>query len=268
MKPHPNPMYFISWGQGLQSTTLGVMSVFGDIKKVDSIIAADTMWEHSYTYKIRDWYINWFIEHGMRVDIVNNGNIKDVDLDRVMLPLWDSKSKMYIRRQCTFHFKISPIRNKIREILEVSPTNTGRTKKGSAILYLGISYEEAGRMKESDRAYIINQYPLVDMKFTRQDCTNYLKEKNLPVPPKSACVHCPFQGKERWLNLKKNYPNEWKEAVEFDNKIRIPSIGLRKGGFEDSKMYLWKGLKSLEEEDFESIVKDEEEICDEGYCFI
>jgi len=64
-----NPKHFISWGCGVQSTTLCVMSALGDIKKVDHIITADTGWERSVTYNIRDWYIDWLRKHGLSVHI-------------------------------------------------------------------------------------------------------------------------------------------------------------------------------------------------------
>jgi hypothetical protein len=269
MKSVENPYRFVSWGCGVQSTTLCVMSTMNLIPRVDAVITADTLWEHSYTYKIRDLYKNWLEEREIRVEIVNNGDIR-IPTEHANLPLWTSKSGAPLRRQCTGEYKIVPIRRKIRELCGISQLNVGRTKRGLAVLYLGISYDEAERMRDSDRNYIINEYPLVDMKITRQDCIEFLKKCNLSVPMKSACVICPYQGAERWQYIKENYPDEFKQAVEYDKLIREPSISMSKRGHGDLKLYLWKKLKPLDDEDFTQYIKENDynDICDSGYCFI
>ena len=42
-------MKFISWGGGVQSTTMAVMSALGDLEPVDAVIFADTGWEREAT---------------------------------------------------------------------------------------------------------------------------------------------------------------------------------------------------------------------------
>ena len=268
MKPHPNPKHIISWGLGLQSTTLCVMSAFGDygIRKVDYIITSDTLFEHSYSYKIRNFYLDYLNNLGMEVHVVNNGDIKNVG-DHNNLPLWTDKGSP-LKRQCTGYFKIIPIRRKTRELIGVSKSNTGRTKKGSVIMYLGITYDESERVKESNRNYIINYFPLVDLKFTRQDCVDYLKKRNLPIPNKSCCIHCPYQGTKQWEFIKNNYPNDFKLAVDYDRNIRKPTKSMLSRGLYSGNLYLWQKSKPLDEVDFSKLLESKEEICDEGYCFI
>jgi hypothetical protein len=268
MKLNPNPKYFISWGLGVQSTTLCVMSALEDfgIKKVDHIITADTKFEHSYTGENKDFYVKWLEEHGMKVYTVNNGNAEEIGKNN-LLPLWTDKGAP-LRRMCTFEYKISPIRNKIRELLGVSASNTGRTRKGSAILYLGISYDEAERMSDSDREYIINQYPLIDIKFTRQMCLEYLESKRLPLPKKSCCINCPFQGAKQWRFVKDNYPEDFQKAVEYDRKIRKPSKAILDRGIYSGDLYIWKKHIPLEKANFDSLAEDKLDACDSGYCFV
>jgi hypothetical protein len=261
-----NPKYFVSWGAGVQSTALGVMSCLGKVRKVDAIITAELFWEHSYTYKIKDFYSKFFEEHGIPVYTVSKGNIREESLVRMTLPIWSSNGGP-LRRQCTGDFKIEPIRRKIRELCGLSLSNTGRTRKNSAIMYLGISLDEYTRMKVSDRDWIMNSYPLVDLKITREDCINYLKELNLPVPNKSCCIGCPYKKLKDWKFLKENYPTEFEDAVEYDKLIRN---GINPGqGFENMKYYLVKGTTPLGEIDFNTVEKEnKEEICDSGYCWI
>ncbi len=264
-----NPKYVISWGCGVQSTTLCVMSALGDIKKADYIITADTGWERSVTYQVRDWYINWLNKRGMNIYIVQEGNILADNKDHSDLPLWYKKNKAPLQRQCTAHYKITPIRRKVRELMGLRQDNKGRTKKDSAIMMLGISMDESQRMSDSNRAWVKNDYPLIDLKMSRADCINYLKEKGLPVPPKSACIGCPYTGADRWLELKTKYPEEFLQAVEFDRSIRRPQERMLKRGFTED-LFVWKKCVPLDEEDFEKYVNENSlsDLCDSGYCWI
>lgn len=268
MQNQKNPKTFLSWGKSLQSTTLGVMAVKG-LFKLDGIITADTHWEHSYTNEIEKYYTEYFQQNGIPVYVVSGGNIKLESVDKPEIPYFTSPSGAPLRRQCTNEYKIQPCRRKIRELLGARPEGWGRIRKGSAKLLLGISYDEAERMKDSTASYIINEFPLVDMKFTRKLCVEYLENLGLPVPRKSSCICCPYQGAERWWDLKQNFPQDWADVVEFDNLHRNPPEQMLKRGH-DCKLYLWKKLNPLEEVDWTSILEksDEKDICDSGYCFV
>lgn len=262
-----NPIRVISWGYGIQSTTLAVMSVLGMIDKVDYIIAADTGWEKNQTYKAKEWYTNWLEERGQKVYTVSAGSIKDdIMLPHANIPFYTKPSGAPLQRQCTPHYKIEPIRRFLREILGTGKTG-GRIKKNSVYCLLGISLDEFKRMKDSTVTYIKNVYPLVDMGITRDGCVTILKENNLPVPPKSACIICPYTNNKRWLDLKLNSPEEFNDAVEFDKVIREPSQYMKDKGIVSS-LYLHKSLQPLDEVDFESMVSNLDDVCDSGYCFV
>lgn len=262
-----DPKYFISWGCGVQSTALSVMSALGKIKKVDAIITADTGWERQITYEIRNWYLEW-LKDKIPTYIVSNGNIQtDANKDHSDLPLWYGKQGAPLRRQCTAYYKIEPIRRKIRELCGLRADNKGRTRKNTAILYLGISTDEAKRMSDSNRTWIKNEYPLIDLGMSRKDCQDYLLGLGLPLPPKSACVCCPFTSTDRWLNLKNTSPNEWADAVEFDEKIRIPPERMLKRGFTEN-CFLWSKKKPLKELELVEEIDPLNDVCDSGYCFV
>ena len=55
---------------------------------------------------------------------------------------------------------------------------------------------------------------------TRQDCVKWLLAHDLEVPPKSACVFCPFQNKERWREVYQSRNGDWDKAVAVDEAIR------------------------------------------------
>ena len=75
-------------------------------------------------------------------------------------------------------------------------------------------------MKSSDAKYIINHFPLVDMRMSRTDCITWLESRDLDVPPKSTCVFCPYHSPEFWKKLKAANGPDWQHAIEVDNAIR------------------------------------------------
>lgn len=59
-------------------------------------------------------------------------------------------------------------------------------------MLLGISFDEIERIKQPNVQYYSHVYPLVDMRLTRRDCVEIIRDAGLPVPHKSACWFCPF----------------------------------------------------------------------------
>ena len=59
-------------------------------------------------------------------------------------------------------------------------------------------------MRTSDRKYITNCYPLVDLKLTREQLLEIIKSKGYELPVKSGCFFCPFNTKKRWIDLRNN----------------------------------------------------------------
>jgi hypothetical protein len=117
--------------------------------------------------------------------------------------------KGQIRRQCTSRWKIAPIRRYMQ-------TN----RNGESVeLWLGISTDEALRMKPSGVKYITNRWPLIELDMRRKDCEAWLIAHGLEVPPKSACTFCPYRNTKEWQHIKAT-PEDWKEAVEIDRAIR------------------------------------------------
>ena len=55
------------------------------------------------------------------------------------------------------------------------------------------------------------------MGMSRDDVTHWLIDRGLDVPPRSACIICPFQTDDEWRSLT---DDEFEQAVEIDNQIR------------------------------------------------
>lgn len=123
-----------------------------------------------------------------------------------------------IRRQCTKEYKIEVIRKKCRELLGYKPRQ--RIPEGSVTQWIGISLDEYQRMRTSQDKWIVLRYPLIEKEMTRMDCLAWLERHGYPRPPKSSCIGCPYRDNHSWLDMKRNRPEEWAQAVEIDQKIR------------------------------------------------
>lgn len=93
---------------------------------------------------------------------------------------------------------------------------------------LGISLDEAHRMRDSGVGYIRHVFPLVDLGMTRRDCQRWLADHGWSQVPKSACIGCPFHSDRQWIELRERSPEEWADAVAFDRAIRYGNV--RAGG--------------------------------------
>lgn len=206
-------MIAISLGWGVQSFTLAAMSALGVLPRVDVAIHADTRHERSDTYSFAAKYTSWLEDRGIRVVTVYNPITAPIDdWGGVFIPAFTSNGKTdgQLRRQCTGRWKIAPM----REWLQAN-------RNGSQVeQWLGISTDEYQRMRDSDVKYISNRYPLIDMRYSRYDCTRWLYHHDLDIPPKSACVFCPFHNQGAWIDLKHSGNDDWSKAVEVDEAIR------------------------------------------------
>ena len=63
-------------------------------------------------------------------------------------------------------------------------------------------------------------YPLADEKWTRAKCLDWLATAGFPNVPRSACICCPYHTDREWRAMKEHQPDEFAEAIVFDEKIR------------------------------------------------
>ena len=212
-------MKIISLGWGVQSMTLAVMAALGDIEPVDYAIHSDTTHERTDTYIYADKYTKWLEDRGVKVVTVSDKSaatkIGSVDeYGGVFIPAFthslEDEVNGTLRRQCTGRWKIAPMRRMIQKLRNGEPVEQ----------WLGISLDEVQRMKPSDVKYITNRYPLIERKMSRWDCKLYLERNGIEIPPRSACVFCPFHSRAEWRDIRDNAPEDWDKAVKIDHAIR------------------------------------------------
>lgn len=234
--PTGNVVYrALSLGAGVQSSVLALLLSRSDPRlvewgypKPDAAVFADTGWEPEYVYR----HLNWLEEElDYPLIRVSDGSLKtNLKQGRTVsghrfvdVPLFtrdENGKKGMLRRQCTTHYKIKPI---YREIRKRAGGKRGRRfpKDTHAEMWLGISLDEAARMKPSREAWVEHRWPLVDIGMTRRDCIEWFASE---YPgrhlPRSACVICPYRSDQHWLELKESEPASYEEAVKFDRWLR------------------------------------------------
>lgn len=251
----------ISLGAGVQSSTLYLLAVHGEITpKPDVAIFADTQSEPPWVYDQLDR-----LEEigGQQIPIarVTAGSLEQDCLRArdgrsrwAAIPLFTtpqgSGPRGRLRRQCTREYKIDVVRREIRRRV-----GSGRVQVEE---WVGISLDECHRAKPSRYPWITSRWPLLfDKPMRRGECIEWMQSHGYPIPRKSACYFCPFRDDASWAEMKRDAPDVFERAVEFDRAIRAAALRGVQG-----QCYLHSSLVPLGEVKFK---KSAEEQLDFGF---
>lgn len=220
----------LSLGAGVQSSTLALMATKGIVAPMPSAaIFADTGQEPNAVYEWLEWLTPQLAFPVIRVE---KGDLRQ---DSLVVKKSGKSGRMYLKtiipafvknketggigllgRRCTRDYKLDPIFRKAREIAGVKRGQ----KHVSVVQWIGISVDEAHRMKPSRELWAECRWPLIEMNFSRQDCLRWMKAQGFPEPPRSACVFCPFHSDFEWQKLKETEPVAFQGAVEFERNLQ------------------------------------------------
>lgn len=242
----------LSLGAGVQSSTMALMCAKGEITPMpDLAIFADTGAEPEGVYKWLDWLepqLPFPVHRVMHKDGLLEGLNKSLaDGKFAVVPFYtesDSKAGGLLRRQCTREYKIAPIQQEMRRLLGLSKGQRAGDEV-KVIQYIGISTDEAVRMKPSRDKWVENRWPLIDLNMSRADCLKWMEKNAYPKPAKSACTFCPYHDDALWREMKRDDPKSFAEAVEMDKKIR--------NGAGENRLYVHRSMKPLDEVDFRNL---------------
>lgn len=261
------PYCVLSLGAGVQSSTMALMASHGEFGRVpDAAIFADTGDEPAAVYE----HLRWLMSPNVLpfpVHVVTAGNLSQAMLggnDMARIPFFVGAGGVS-GRQCTRNFKLRPIRKEIRRLLGKGPRNY--IAPGAVEQWVGISYDERHRIKPSGAAFITRRDPLVERRIRRRDCIRWLTDNGYPIPPKSACIYCPYQSDEQRKDQKENQPEEFAQVVLLDLALRSPENIARFRG----ELYVHRSRQALGEVDLSSIEDRGQGLlfaggCEEGMC--
>jgi hypothetical protein len=187
------PIHLISLGAGVQSSTMALMAAAGEIEPMPTAaIFADTTYEPAAVYEWLTW-----LEKQLPFPVYQ---VKAYDNRRGLFDRGQTQIPTHAKgglgkRQCTSNWKIVPLYRKCREIAGFTGK---RAPDGLVTNWIGISLDEAHRMKPSRERWAVNRWPLIERRISRADCLRWMEHNGFPRPPRSACVFCPYKSDEEW----------------------------------------------------------------------
>lgn len=227
-EPIEFPLRVVAHGGGVQSTALLVLSAQ---RKIDFPVhlfcnVGDDS-EHPASLKyVREVSIPYANEHGVELLELHRTwkdgreplTLKQLELHRkgVSIPMRGALTGAPMSRGCTADFKVAVISKWLRA--------HGATKETPATIGIGFSVDEMERAKQSQDAREIRQFPLLELGLTRQDCLNLIADAGLPEPGKSSCYFCPFHRPQVWAEMRRDEPELFEKAAQFEDDIRAKEI--------------------------------------------
>lgn len=211
----------LSLGAGVQSSTLAMLAANGELPKPDLAVFADTMAEPPSVYRWLDWLEAQLPFPVVRAAYGDLGR-EAVRLKRSMagrlynpvnIPAYLDAQRGQegaLPRQCTRDYKVAVVRREAKRV----------ARRGRVRMWMGISVDEVHRMRATGLRWVENWYPLVELGWTRARCLAWWEGKQLPPPPRSACVFCPYHSDREWLRLKREEPEAFEAAVQFERRLQ------------------------------------------------
>ena len=268
----------LSLGAGVQSTTMALMAAHGEFGVMpDFALFADTGAEPPSVYQHLEWLTSPNVLP-FPVRILKERNLLE-DARKGLnstghrwaaIPWFldrGAKGLAMGKRQCTKEYKLVPLSREQRRL--VGAVGRERIAAGAVEIWIGISTDEAGRMKPARVQWQTNRWPLIEKNMSRGDCLAWLEKNGYPRPPKSACSFCPYRSDESWMRLKQDEPEAFAQACEIDDAMRGAAASHRDRL--KATPYLHRSLKPLREVEFDPAAGKQPDMFNEeceGMCGI
>ena len=240
-----------SYGGGWQSAGIAAMIVKELLPLPDLIVFSDTGREVQSTFEYLGSVVQPALQKlGRQVEVICKDDFATVDLwrnDDLLLPMFTGLGRGKLPTFCSNEWKKRVISRYLRSI-GVTETD----------LWLGISTDEAERMKPSGVNWMTHVYPLIEIVPTnRHGCAKHIRDLGWPEPHKSRCWMCPNQSPFEWRQMKENDAKEFEKPCNLEREIQQL----------DNDLFLHKlGIPLAEAVELSAQQIDMFDGCDSGYC--
>lgn len=201
--------------------------------RLDAAIFADTQAEPADVYRWLGWLESEIAKsaHPFQVLRVTKGSLTEASLRvrtskqtglnylKHSIPAYMKRANGaggIMGRACTLDYKIIPVQQAAKNIAKVKRGQ----KTASAEIWIGISRDEAHRMKPSREPWAVHMWPLIDAGMNRKDCLAWMESRGYPKPPRSSCAYCPYHSDKEWLRLKSDEPESFAAAVAYEARLQ------------------------------------------------
>lgn len=226
----PNPLRVVSYGGGVQSTALLVLAARRVIDFPVFLMAnvGDDSEDPRTLAYVAEHATPYAKAHGITLE-VHRRHKRDGSVETVKgRILREGSASLTIpfrrdngmpgKRSCTADFKRRVTGKRLKAL--------GASADNPATVALGYSLDEIHRCNATAaEPHERLTFPLVGLgeetglKMTRQDCIELIRSEGLPVPPKSSCYFCPFHRPEVWLDLRRQRPDLFDDAVALEREV-------------------------------------------------
>lgn len=262
---------YMSFGGGVQSTAIAMLALNKDRRLLEVTggrvpelyLWADTGDESLSTYRHVWDMAEKFALHNVNFVATYRGSLLEHMIQGYMsgstsvynAPFWTvSRSGKFapIRRECTAHYKVAELEKAAKRYFKVQRSKPNTVKGGflekPVECWLGISIDEIQRMKSSVVQWQEFFHPLIEMRWTRGHCLEYLESINV-FAGKSACVYCPFHGSKEWREVK-DCAQDWFRVLELDQALEAAYNKHGRVGCLKERPFLTQHGKPIEDIDF------------------
>jgi len=198
-------MRILSFGGGVNSTAIIALSLLGKIEPPDYIVFSDTGAEWPHTYQ----YIDYLEARGVRITYLTGGTYRVKKKNWETLIEYCQRKKIIpsmFKRWCSRDWKTNPV----------------DLFRGGSEYLIGIDYGEAHRAERKHSKGV--EFPLIDLRMTREDCKKVIRDVGWIIPRKSGCFICPYQSRRDWNNLKSRHPELYQIASELEGQSRVTFV--------------------------------------------
>ncbi len=207
----------LSFGGGTQTVAIVCLVAMGRLPRPDMVVMADTGREASETWDYAEELRRAAAEEARAAP--RSGAAQPVEAGSVRPERRAAPAGVDARGRlptfCSKEWK----RRVVRRYLRAAGV-------GDCVTWIGISLDEFGRAKDSERKWQEFEWPLLfDVPLRRSECRQLVIDYGLPPPPRSSCWCCPHRQDPEWRRLREHYPEDWLGACEVDEAIRAQDRG-------------------------------------------
>jgi hypothetical protein len=251
-EPLADPKFrILNLGAGVQSSALALMSARGELEMLDYAIFADTGEESTETYAYLDWLEQQVPFPVLRVRREGLGLgdylIEGTKLSRVgrqMAPFFTAHPDGMMPKHCSKEFKTRVVQLAMRHLLNLGYGEHG-PREPVIEQWLGMTTDETHRVSVSEKRYLHQRYPLIELHMAKRDLYPWYEQRQLTPPPKSSCIFCPLNLPQRLAKLLE-HPIDGPRLVAFDAAIRPGYAGM------EGEVYLTRERKPILECDLKT----------------
>lgn len=219
--------FCINYGGGVNSTAILAMLCSGKLPKYGKplIAFADTGAERPKTYEYFEYIKPILDEAGHRITTVQS---KEGSLYEYCNRPGAEILPMRCLRWCTDRWKRKPLDD---------------YRKGKEyFLAIGIDAGEQHRAARwmGDKHAL---FPLIDAGMDRGACVDAIKDMGWKVPIKSGCWFCPYEKMDSFKDLKKDYPDKFKDLCRMEQVVLARLNKIKQKGWFDEKRPLKEAVE-------------------------